>query len=67
MKTGIIMLIIGLIIAGVGVTAWLFSDSYLSTSPDDETIMLLQAGGLGAAIIGGGLGLGGIIRMIVKR
>lgn len=67
MKTGIIMLIIGLIVAGAGVTAWLFSDSYLSASPNDETIMLLQAVGLGGTIIGGGLGLGGIIRMIVKR
>jgi hypothetical protein len=71
MKLGIFMLIIGLILAGVGVAVFTYADpntsfligGYLNV----EQARLADAAGIGVAVIGGGLAIGGIVRMIVKR
>lgn len=71
MKLGIFMLILGLILAGVGMAAWMYADPnmsfWLGGRFSVEEARMIDAGGIGAAIIGGGLALGGIIRMIVSR
>jgi len=71
MKLGIFMLVFGLILAGAGIAAFMYADpnasfwvgGYLSV----EEARIANAAGIGVAIIGGGLAVGGIVRMIVKR
>ena len=76
MKLGIFLLIFGLILAGVGVAAWQWAESAMWEAEFGEVfgyhqqyqeVLLTRAGGLGVAIFGGGLAIGGIVRMIVKR
>ncbi|MBA7596071.1 hypothetical protein ES703_03040 [subsurface metagenome] len=73
MKLGIFMLVFGLIIAGAGITAWVFAapyvDYYQGSRLTDVAIdvQLTNACGIGATVIGGGLAIGGIVRIIVKR
>ena len=65
------MLILGLILAGAGTAAWMYADPNLAFlggglfSVEESRIM--DAGGVGATVIGIGLALGGIIRMIMKK
>ena len=75
MKLGILMLVLGLIIAGVGIAAWIYADSGTSyfiditRSPGGWMVegQAADAVGIGGAVLGGGLAIGGIVRMIVKR
>jgi len=71
MKLGIFLLIFGLVLAGVGVASWMYADPevsfWLGGRFSVEEARMIDAGGIGVTIIGGGLALGGVIRMIVKR
>ena len=71
MKLGIAMLIIGLLSAGFGFflwnfagSAWLWGSSWFSNY---EEASMAKAIGMGVTVFGGGLAIGGIVRMIVKR
>lgn len=71
MKLGMFLLIFGLVLAGGGVAMWMYADPNVSLwfggrfSVDEAR--MLEAGGIGLTILGGGLALGGIVRMIVAR
>jgi hypothetical protein len=71
MKLGISMLVVGLLLAGFGVFLWNFaSGGGLAGSPLwglPQDIATIEAIGIGVTIFGGGLAIGGIVRMIVKR
>jgi uncharacterized membrane protein YciS (DUF1049 family) len=75
MKLGIAMLVIGLLFAAVGLGAWYLAANepyatafgYPVDRSEYELLMLIQSSGLAGAVFGGGLALGGIVRMIVKR
>lgn len=71
MKLGISMLVFGLLLAGVGVTAWMYADPELSfwgvSQLNIDEAQMVKAAGIGVAVLGGGLAIGGIVRMIVKR
>lgn len=64
MKLGIFMLILGLILAGVGMFLWQYSQQ---ASYYREYSNFYSSGGLGLIVIGGGLAIGGIVRMILRR
>ena len=71
MKLGMFLLIFGLVLAGGGVAMWMYADPNVSLwfggrfSVDEA--QMLEAGDIGLTILGGGLALGGIVRMIVAR
>lgn len=66
MKLGIFLLIIGLLIAGAGVCAWqYYNPTFLGYRTQEA--QQYYAAGIGGIVIGGGLVIGGIIRMILKR
>lgn len=77
MKLGVFLLVFGLLLAGIGIAAWQYAQSAVGgayregifgSPPELYTWPLLfGAGGLGLTIFGGGLAVGGIVRMIVKR
>jgi len=76
MKLGIFLLVFGLLIAAVGVFAWQYAQPSMwgatlgelfGFHEDYEEVVLIRAGGIGLTVFGGGLALGGIVRMIVKR
>jgi hypothetical protein len=76
MKLGIFLLIFGLALAAVGVFAWQYAQSSMWEAilgelfgyhEQYEQALLVRAAGLGLTVFGGGLALGGIVRMIVKR
>ena len=71
MKLGIFMLVVCLILAGIGVTSFMYADPNMSfwgaTVFDVEESWVINAAGVGITVLGGGLAIGGIIRMIVKR
>jgi hypothetical protein len=71
MKLGISMLVIGLLFAGFGFFLWNyagaqgpFTSSWFSTYEEQS---MAQAIGMGVTVFGGGLTIGGIVRMVVKR
>jgi hypothetical protein len=71
MKLGIAMLLIGLLFAGFGFflwnfagSAWLWTTSWFSSWEEQS---MAKAIGMGVTVFGGGLSVGGIVRMIVKR
>ena len=66
MKFGIFLLIIGVLIAGAGVCAWQYFNPSFFGYRSQEAQQFFSAG-IGAMVVGGGLAIGGIIRMIVKR
>jgi hypothetical protein len=76
MKLGIFLLIFGLLLAAVGVFAWQYAESSMWEAiighlfgyhEQYEHAVLGKAAGLALTVFGGGLALGGIVRMIVKR
>jgi len=72
MKLGIFLLVFGLLIAAVGVSAWQYVEpamleAIIGEYSDADLLVLIRAGGIGLTVFGGGLALGGIVRMIVKR
>ena len=71
MKLGISMLVIGLVLAGIGTAAFMYADPNMSlwgaSSFSVDEAQMVNAAGIGLAVVGGGLAIGGIIRMIVKR
>jgi|GEM_PF-3173719 hypothetical protein len=74
MKLGIFLLVFGLILAGIGVAAWQYGLDLSTTilgiprnANEYEIGTWCKAGGLGLTVLGGGLAIGGIVRMIVKR
>jgi hypothetical protein len=73
MKLGIFLLVFGLVLAGVGAAIWQFGEGQTSTfgilgsNLSYQENDMIRAGGLGVLVIGGGLAIGGIVRMIVKR
>ena len=72
MKLGISMLIVGLLIAGLGIAAWNYGSgvtwwSALWSGKDLEEAAMLSSIGMGMMVFGGGLSIGGIVRMVVKR
>jgi hypothetical protein len=70
MKLGIAMLIIGLLFAGFGVFLWDPGNSmrYLvEPSNELQQLAFYASIGKGLTVFGGGLTIGGIVRMIVKR
>ena len=71
MKGGIAMLVIGLILAGGGFFLWNYAGSAGPFNPGpfgtyDQSSMYKSIG-MGVTVLGGGLAIGGIVRMIVKR
>ena len=70
MKLGISMLVIGLLLAGFGIFLWNFAGSagpFSSWFSTYEDASMARAIGMGVTVFGGGLSIGGIVRMIVKR
>ena len=75
MKLGIFLLILGLLLAGAGIAAWQYGSDLQSTvlgiprhgASDYELGEIAEAAGLGVVVLGGGLAIGGIVRMIFKR
>ena len=71
MKLGIFMLVFGLILAGIGVAVWVYADptsSFLFGGRlNVDQAQIADAAGIGGAVVGGGLAIGGIVRMILKR
>jgi len=69
MKLGIFLLIFGFLLLGIGVAAWQYGADLLSTlAPyESEFAQTPTAAGLAVAVLGTGLIIGGIVRMIVKR
>lgn len=70
MKLGISMLIIGLLFAGFGVFLWDPGSSaryWLEPYSELQDIALYMSIGKGLTVFGGGLAIGGIVRMAVKR
>jgi len=66
MKLGIFLLIFGLLIAAGGAYAWqYYNPTFLGYRPLEA--QQFYSAGIGGIILGGGLAIGGIIRMIVKR
>jgi uncharacterized membrane protein YidH (DUF202 family) len=66
MKLGIFLLIIGVLIAGAGMYAWQYYEpTFLGLRTHEEQQFF--SAGMGAMVVGGGLVIGGIIRMVVKR
>jgi hypothetical protein len=59
-------LILGLIIAAAGAFAWQnYDPTFLGYRTEER--QLYYSIGIGAMVLGGGIAIGGIIRMIVKR
>ena len=70
MKLGISMLVVGLLFAGFGVFLWDPGSSaryWLEPYSELQDIALYMSIGKGLTVFGGGLTIGGIVRMIVKR
>jgi hypothetical protein len=66
MKLGIFLLILGLLIAGAGAYTWQYYNPNLLGYRTQEAQQFFSMG-IGGMILGGGLAVGGIIRMVVKR
>lgn len=70
MKLGIAMLVIGLVIAGLGFGLWQFYSMEMALKEYAAASLLharYVATAKGATVFGGGLSIGGIVKMIVKR
>lgn len=71
MKLGLFLLILGLILAGAGIAGWMYADPNLAFwggGPFNvDEAQMANAAGCGLAVAGGGLAIGGIVRMMVKK
>jgi len=71
MKLGIFLLVLGLLIAGGGAAGWIYADPNLSiwygVRLSAEDAQVVEAGSMGAMVVGGGLAIDGIIRMVLRR
>lgn len=76
MKLGIAMLVIGLIFAGFGFFLWNWAGSAGPLTPglfgarwfaSQGAANMCKAIGMGVTVFGGGLTIGGIVRMIITR
>lgn len=76
MKLGIFLLLFGLILAAIGVFTWQYAESsmweailgeFFGYHEQYEQALIARAGGMALTVLGGGLALGGLVRMIVKR
>jgi hypothetical protein len=68
MKLGICMLVIGLLFAGFGVFLWDYAGGQQQWFSHNLSEMFTYlAIGKGVTVFGGGLAIGGIVRMILKR
>lgn len=70
MKLGISMLVVGLLFAGFGVFLWDPGSSaryMLEPYSELRDIALYSSIGKGLTVFGGGLSIGGIVRMVVKK
>jgi len=60
-----------MILAGAGVAVWMYADPNVSlwgaSSFSADEAQMINAAGIGLAVVGGGMAIGGIIRMILKR
>lgn len=63
MKLGIIMLVVGLLLAGFGVYLW----NLAGAGPVASNWFSTEAIGIGVTVFGGGLSIGGIVKMVVKK
>lgn len=66
MKLGIFLLILGLLIAGAGVYFWQYYNPTFLGYRSQEAQQYFSMG-MGGIVVGGGLAIGGIVRMVVKR
>ena len=66
MKLGIFLLILGLLIAAGGEYVWQYYSPTFLGYRMQEAQQYISAG-LGGMVVGGGMAIGGIVRMIVKR
>jgi len=69
MKLGISMLIAGLVFAGFGVFLWSCpgSEIWFGKCISYENLGITLAVGKAVTVFGGGLAVGGLVRMIVKK
>jgi hypothetical protein len=76
MKLGIFLLIFGLLLAAIGVFAWQYTQPSMWEAilgdlfgyhEQSQWILIIRAAGLALTVFGGGLALGGIVRMILRR
>jgi len=71
MKLGLFLLVLGLLIAGVGIVGWVYADPdvyfWTGTGLSYDDARVVDALGAGLMVIGGGFIIGGLVRMIVKR
>jgi hypothetical protein len=71
MKLGIAFLIIGLILSAIGVALWIGASPnsaslfFGSSNERAAAVDIAKGAGIGLTIFGGGLAIGGVIRMIV--
>jgi len=66
MKLGVFLLILGLLIAAGGTYAWQYYNPNFLGYRTEEAQRFFSIG-IGGMVLGGGLAVGGIIRMIVTR
>lgn len=62
MKLGIFLLVFGVVLAAAGVAFWQYMLLHLGSASPIEIAV-----GIGVTVLGGGLVLGGIVRMVLKR
>ena len=66
MKIGLFLLILGILIAGGGVYAWQYYGPTFLGHRTQEAQQFFAIG-IGAIVVGAGLAIGGIVRMVTKR
>lgn len=69
MKFGLFLLILGLLLAGAATALWMYAEPglYWQGSRGWHEAKSLDAIGIGVMVVGGGIALGGVIRMIIRR
>ncbi|GAI97207.1 unnamed protein product, partial [marine sediment metagenome] len=60
--------IFGLVLVGVGLIAFMYAEpDVFGSRIGGSEVQIMEASGIGAAVIGGGMAIGGIVRMIIRR
>jgi hypothetical protein len=67
MKLGLSLLVFGLLVAAIGLGLWQYGSAGQVAWDIVRSAEGTAAIGLGISVFGGGLAIGGIIRMIIKR